>query len=72
VTDEKWIAGVLGEPCSRSEMSDGSQIWKWSYENTQTSNSSVFLLFGGRSSKKTQRTTFVQMKDGLVVKAWQD
>ena len=72
VTTEKWILGVLGEPSSKTCLDDGSTLWKWAYKKDHSSSSAVFLIFGGSSRKESEGATFVQLKDGIVVKAWQD
>jgi len=72
VTTETWVRAALGEPTSRSELDDGSSLWRWSFRRDKTSSSAVFLIFGGSSRKESEGATFVQLKDGIVVKAWQD
>lgn len=71
-TTEKWVKAALGEPTSKSDLDDGSSLWKWSYRKDRASSSAVFLVFGGSSRKESSGATYVQMKDGIVVKAWQD
>ncbi len=71
-TTESWVAGALGEPTSKTCLDDGSSLWKWSFRRSKSSNSAVFLVFGGSSRKETEGATYVQIKDGVVVKAWQD
>lgn len=72
VTTEKWVIAALGEPTSKSTLDDGTSLWKWSYRKDKSSSSAVFLVFGGSSRKEVEGATFVQLKDGIVVKAWQD
>ena len=71
-TTEKWVLGALGEPSSKSCLDDGSSLWKWAYKRDRSSSSAVFLVFGGSSRRETEGATFVQFKDGIVTKAWQD
>ncbi len=71
-TTDKWVLGALGEPSSKSCLDDGSSLWKWVYKRDRSSNSSVFLVFGGSSRRETEGATFVQFRDGVVTKAWQD
>lgn len=71
-TTEKWVLAALGEPTSKSTLDDGSSLWKWAFRKDRSSSSAVFLVFGGSSRKETEGATFVQIRDGIVVKAWQD
>jgi len=72
VTSEEWVLAAFGEPTSRTNLSDGSQMLKWSYRQSKSGSGSVFLLYGGSNSTERQGATFVQVRDGLVVKAWRD
>lgn len=72
VTSVNWINAVMGEPTSKACLDDGSEIWKWSYYRKHSSSGGVFLLVGGSSKEETTGATFVQIKDGVVVKAWRD
>jgi hypothetical protein len=40
------------------------------YSERKDSNGAVFLVFGSHGETETDHTAFVQMKDGVVVKAW--
>ena len=71
-TTERWVRAALGEPASKAELDDGTSLWKWTYRRDRSSRSAVFLVFGGSSRKESSGATYVQMKDGVVVKAWQD
>lgn len=72
VTSEEWVLATFGEPTSRTTLSDGSQMLKWSYRQTKSGSGSVFLLYGGSNSTERQGATFVQIRDALVIKAWRD
>ena len=71
-TTVDWVRAVMGEPTSKACLEDGSEIWKWSYARQHRSSGGVFLLFGGSSRSEEQGATYVQMRDGVVVKAWRD
>lgn len=71
-TTEKWVRAALGEPTSKADLDDGSSLWKWTYRRDRASRGAVFLLFGSSSRRESSGATFVQLKDGVVVKAWQD
>lgn len=70
VTTTEWIQGTLGEPSTKSTLSDGTEVWKWSYTKTKASSGTVLFLFGGSSSKTTAGSAYVEAKNGIVTKAW--
>jgi outer membrane protein assembly factor BamE (lipoprotein component of BamABCDE complex) len=67
-----YVQAVLGDPSSKTKLIDGTEIWKWSYSERKTSSGAVFLIVDSDSSTEVQRSTYVEFKDGIVVKAWQD
>lgn len=69
-TTAGWVDATLGKPTSISHLDDGTEIWKYSYTETHDSSGAVFLVFGGTSSTETNHTAFVEIKDGIVRKAW--
>ena len=70
VTTKQWIEATLGEPTGKSTLDDGTDVWKWSYARVKSSSGSVLFLFGGSSTKATSGSAYVEMKDGLVTRAW--
>lgn len=72
VTKVDWVNAVLGKPTSRATLDDGSEIWKWSYTRKHSSSGGVFLLVGGSSRSEEQGATYVQVRDGVVERAWRD
>lgn len=70
VTTKQWIEATLGEPTSKSTLDDGTDVWKWSYAHVKSSRGTVLFLFGGSSTKTTSGSAYVEMKDGLVTRAW--
>jgi hypothetical protein len=72
VTTVEWVSAVMGEPTSKAPLEDGAEIWKWMYSRKHSSAGGVFLLFGGSSKSEEQGATFVQLRNGVVEKAWRD
>jgi hypothetical protein len=70
VTTRKWVEGTLGEPSQRTVCEEGSELWKYSYSKRQSSSGSLLFVFGGSSVKETAGSAYVQMRDGVVEKAW--
>lgn len=70
--DAEYVLALLGEPSSRTQVSDGTEIWKWGYRKEKRSGSGIAFVFSGKSTTTTEHTTYVELKDGVVVKSWRD
>jgi len=74
-TRADWLLAVFGEPTSRAALDDGSEIWKWAYLPVAQEGSFVTLFSpsGGKDEPKVQTaTTFVHLRDGVVIDKWRD
>jgi hypothetical protein len=69
-TEAAWVMATLGQPNERTELETGHELWKYSYKETRDSSGYIFLIFGGSDRKVTDGRAFVEIKDGVVVKAW--
>lgn len=69
---EDFVLAVLGAPSSKTQVADGSEVWKWDYRKRHSSRGKVFLLVSADDSSETQGATYVVMRDGVVEKVWQD
>jgi hypothetical protein len=73
-TREDWILAVLGEPDVRSRLADGSEIWRWSYQPVAQQGAAIAMwTIGGEDEPMVkQSTTFLHMRDGVVIESWRD
>ena len=69
-TTEGWVRATLGPPTSKDRLSDGTEIWKYSYTERRESSGAVFLIFGGHDEKEINGTAYVEIKNGVVTNAW--
>ena len=70
-TSAAWIKATLGEPSEKTSVDGGdTTICKYHYVERTDSSGSIFLIFGGSSTKQQPHTAYVEMKDGVVVKKW--
>jgi hypothetical protein len=53
-------------------LTNGTEIWKWRYTEQRQSSGTVIFLLSAESNTNNVKTTFVEFKDGVVVKAWRD
>ncbi len=70
---QEYVTALIGEPTTRTPLSDGSAVWKWTYSKRVTSKNHVLLLFSGDSSHESQGTVFVEFGPDLLVRhTWRD
>ncbi len=73
-TRTDWLLAVIGEPNAAAALDDGTEIWKWSYRPTEQT-SSVVSVFGGGSKDEPRLqpvTTYVRLRNGVVIERWRD
>ena len=71
-TTGEWVEAVFGEPSKKTPLSDGTEIWRWTYKPV-AQEVSVVSLFGGGSEKEPKlasTTVYVQLRDGIVIDKW--
>lgn len=69
-TDE-WILAVFGEPDARSQLKDGSEIWRWTYRPVEQQASVVEVFSGSEKEPKlATRSVFIEFRENIVVKKW--
>lgn len=70
VTTGEWVIAVFGEPDFRSSMSDGTEIWRWTFRPLGD-QSPLFRVFGNDKEPTPETlTTCVQIRDGTVIAKW--
>lgn len=70
--DREFVLALIGEPTSRTALEGGVEIWKWVYEEKRTRSSGLLLVVDSDETTERTGTTYVELRDGVVVKAWQD
>jgi outer membrane protein assembly factor BamE (lipoprotein component of BamABCDE complex) len=70
--NKEFVLAVLGEPSSKTPLSDGTEIWKWVYKQKNKSSGSFLFVFNGDSTTETETATFVQFKNEVVSQSWRD
>ncbi len=71
-TSAEWVEATLGMPTSRQTLTDGTEIWRYSYTKTKSGHGTVLFLFSHKDSNTQTHSTIIEFKDGVVVRAWQD
>lgn len=68
-----WVLAVFGEPTDKTRLADGSDIWKWAYVPMEQ-EASIVSVFGGSKDEPALQpsTTYLHLKDGVVIEKWRD
>ena len=67
-----YVSALVGEPTRRTKLEAGSEIWKWEYRDKKTRNGAFIFVFSDESTTEIEGATYVEFKDGVVVRSWQD
>jgi len=68
----EYVLSLLGEPTTRSTLSDGTQIWKWSYTESSRSSSHMLLLLNASKQTSSSHHAYVLLENDVVTKTWRD
>ncbi len=69
---KEFVEAAFGEPSKTEALSEGKELWTWSYTKTSKSHGHVFLLFATSNNTKEERSVCVQFADGVVTKSWRN
>ncbi len=67
-----YVLAVYGEPTSRIESDDGTELWKWQYSQETHSSGSVFLIVASSKSTESEGAVWVKFENDEVVRVWRD
>lgn len=68
----EYVMAILGAPTTKTELENGTMIWKWRYTEVTESNGGILLLVSSKKSTDSVHNSFVEFEDGTVVRAWRD
>ncbi|MBL0922522.1 MAG: hypothetical protein IBJ10_10395 [Phycisphaerales bacterium] len=73
VTTREWVQATLGEPTSRTALSDGrTEVWRWEHRSVSSSRATALLLVRGSNRHERVGAAIVEIVDGVVTRAWID
>ena len=70
--DTAYVLALIGDPTDKTLLDGGTEIWKWRYTERKNSSGTVIFLLSADNKTETTKITYVEFKDGIVVKAWRD
>ena len=63
---------ILGAPTTKATLENGTEIWKWRYTEVEESSGGILLVVKSKKSTDTVHNSFVELADGVVIRAWRD
>lgn len=69
---ERELLDLLGAPSRTMRHHDGRTIYAYQYTMDAKSSGGVFLIAGGSSRARVERTTYFEITDGVVTRFWTD
>lgn len=70
--NQEFVLALLGEPTTRAQAGEKSEVWKWQYKSREHRSGSLIFVFDADKTTETQGMTYVLFEDGKVAKVWQD
>lgn len=70
-TSAGWVKSILGDPSETKKTDAGTEIWKWSYQETKSVDGEL-LVFKDHSVTTNHRQAMVEIRDGMVINKWFD
>ena len=71
-TSKVKLLALLGEPTRKKELSDGSELYTYSYVKKTTNNVAVFLVLAMHEDDEKHDSLYFEIEDDVVRKFWRD
>lgn len=70
---QEYVLALIGEPSTRTTLSDGGAVWKWEFSEKVSRSGHVLFIVSDDSQKETRGAAYVEFgEDGLVTASWRD
>jgi hypothetical protein len=69
-SDQEWVRNSFGEPVSKLNYADGTEIWKYRNRSEKDTEVGLFLLFSVDIESERVETLSVEFLDGVVSNYW--
>jgi hypothetical protein len=66
-TTAEWVRAVFGEPDVITPLSDGTEIWRWSFRPTRAQGELLHIFGTEKEPEPSHITTMVRIRDGVVI-----
>ncbi|MFT4748357.1 MAG: hypothetical protein ACI9E4_000020 [Pseudohongiellaceae bacterium] len=69
-SDQDWVRSSFGEPVSKMNYADGTEIWKYRNRSEKDTEVGLFLVFSVDIESERIETLSIEFVDGLVSNYW--
>lgn len=69
-SDQDWVRSSFGEPVSKLNYADGTEIWKYRNRSEKDTEVGVFLIFSVDIESERVETLSIEFLDGIVSNYW--
>ncbi len=69
-TDRDWVTTSFGNPGTKLNYADGTEIWKYRNRSEKDTEVGLFLVFSVDVEEERTETLSIEFTDGLVTNYW--
>lgn len=69
-SDQTWVRNSFGEPVSKLNYADGTEIWKYRNRSEKDTEVGLFLVFSVDVESERVETLSIEFLDGVVSNYW--
>lgn len=69
-SDQEWVRNSFGEPVSKLNYADGTEIWKYRNRSEKDVEVGLFLVFSVDVESERVETLSIEFLDGVVSNYW--
>ncbi|MFN3162978.1 MAG: hypothetical protein ACE37N_05740 [Pseudohongiellaceae bacterium] len=69
-SNQDWVRSSFGEPMSKLNYADGTEVWKYRNRSEKDTEVGVFLLFSVDVEEERIDTLTIEFVDGIVSDYW--
>ena len=69
-SDQNWVANTFGDPITKLNYADGTEIWKYRNRSEKDTEVGLFLIFSVDVEEERTETLSVEFENGVVINYW--
>jgi hypothetical protein len=69
-SDEQWVKNSFGDPVTKLNYADGTEIWKYRNRSERDTEVGVFLIFSVDVEEERVETLSIEFAGGIVSNYW--
>lgn len=69
-SDEQWVRNSFGDPVTKLNYADGTEIWKYRNRSEKDTEVGLFLIFSVDVEEERVETLSIEFADGIVSNYW--